>query len=1108
MHMRDVWLRVFLVVATVLGPPAVGYTAAQKAKSAYDELDPIELDRALEQLGMHELRHQLNKDVDLTGGKTVSSLVRAADIKASAADTIMDLAERSERLAKFEDAGKLMEKAVDLAETELNAAKKAADAARGADKSKKKREAAKAALAFYDAWYRLGDMAGRKATRPYAYMMRMLQDNSEDRRTVRELTAKAVRHLDDMQADLKDVMRDWKRTMAVWMIYGSKGEVLLRQARYWSCMTYIRRALAMGDDEAHKIERQELRSQWQQKINQLPKKDARGRKKLAGDMEEAVRKLSSTHNRQTAQRKKLLMQVLGILPEFQERRSGVHHDARRLMALAYRELGQYDKAINLLAPARYQGASAAMAVAVAMELPIVLTRQGKFDGAAKAIENFAGYAELKRKPRNSQQRAQIDLEVAMLKDYLYRRWAASSSNQADKNKYRTTGQKALIAFLDKYKDEGMIRRAFFDFFGNRHVHRSDFRSLSSVQLYIVTRGAAARNEPESRRAMMETLLARAEKNKPAAVQLRPQAHWQLGFAMNSLGRSVNAADNFMAALKLFGDKDPKAPLAAEYATKCMEKYVEWLGGQNRSLTREERLKCVAAMTRAVAFDKQYPAMKLSKWYYRLGAHCEKLSWGGPSDGVDWVGKAVSAFAKVPSDPPFERLKAEEVSLDLRYRKLTESKGPGVAAKAMKLRNEYPKFISNAEKFIKTADATTQKARIDDMKAGAASADFIRARLLAEQMGQETAGLAEVVQVLEKWTEVEKIVIAANQWKIQKLVDIGKIQDASKELQAFLAAHKDNPDAGAGLVKQVVDGIQDKLNTLRDDDPEKAAYASSYMQLARHQYARIEGKPLAEKDAKTGKPKVNQQRLTLTQLWIDALIHNKKGPEAMELALACDKIFGRQREAQADKIRAKYKPMIEGAPAAIDLPIPRKKVVDAYVAEIERLIAQDKKAGRAPEFKLKEDTRQVLRLLKLVDDTPANATLKERKRRQSELSLELIAGYKEIIRRLRNRIPKQLTVEWNLAKCYGSTGEYAKALDIYVFLIKGTDPRTDRASLKRYWRLQLEWCMLFEKAYEDMKKEMARLDIQIKRLLKNGGAMGGFKENFYAIQQRAAKRASK
>ena len=1101
--MRDVSLRVAVVLAVMFACIAPGQGAPKtkaktkartKVSSAYDQLDDSKLMEALIQLGMHELMEPLTpKDLSPKG-----ALLRAR----IAAGIMRQITDPAACLAKGKQIIATLEKAVDIAEKEMEAAEKAADKAPSQTKSDKQLAASKVAHLYFDILYFLGDVSGRQAIGPYARKLIYLQDNREDRRIILEMTQGAVLDLDDMQSELKDKLRDWQESMSVWMITGSKGESLLRDAQYWSTRTYLYRAMALGDAEAHESEREEIRDAFRGTIAHIPKSETASREKLKSKLQEDLDKLSADQKKRMPQRRELLQQVLTLLPQFEKNeRFRVTHDARRLMALAYRELGEYTKAIDKLAPQRYEGASGAMRMTVAMELPITLVKQGKYSDAETAISKFKGYAELlvgKGKKLSEIQQAQVDLKVAMLKDYLYRRWAAASTSPADKSKHHAQGQLAMIEFLDKYKSEG-IRQSFIDFFGNRLLYTQDINNLGSVQLYIIARGAAARKEPERRRVMLETLLGR--KNDPAAKKLAPSAHWELAKAMNDLGRNIDAANNFIAVVGLLGPDDPKSPRAALNASICMARYVTWYEtNKKRSIPWSVRLKCAEALKHAVSFDAKYPKLKLHEWYYSLGRHCSKLSQDSkcpPEKVVVWMQRAAEAFGKVPSEPRDKFINAQELWLDLRYRALKrgemDAKG---RATARKLREQYEKFIQLVEKFIAgLPDKTSDQAKA--LTESAAWADFTRAKLLSEQMGQGAAGLAETVVLLKKWSEVDSVVVAANQWKIQNLIDLGKIAEASAELRAFMKANEDDPNVGAGLIEQVIEGIRkeiDKAQAKSGNEQKLAAYRKSYLQLAEILYA-----PIKDKTIETG-GKVDNERLTLTQLWIDALVQNDKGAEAMGLALECRRIFDKRREAQAKKIDEKYAKVIRDCKGAIGLLKPMEKLVKGYKAE---LVSRSKDPG-ADDFDPKEDARSVDMAFEAMKSAPANTPRDKLRRLMEAVSRELVVGYREIIRRLKNRIPVELTIEWNVAKCLAATGKYGDSLLIYLRLIKGTDPRADEGSKRRFWRLQLEYCQTYISALGKDKERMGKLVAYIEtELPKMGGdSLGGFKAEFFALKERA------
>jgi|GEM_PF-4179010 len=1097
--MRDVFLKVMVVTAVMVACMACAQAAPKtKTTSAFDQLDDAQLMENLIRFGMHELVGPLTPQ----DASPKATLMRVR----IQAETMRKLTDPAACVAK----GKLLiaslEKAVDGAEKEMEEAEKAAEKATPQTRIDKLLVAAKAAYRYFDVLYFLGDLSGRQTIEPYARKVMYLQDNREDRKIILQMTEGAVLDLDDVQDELKDKLRDWQEQMSVWMIMGAQGENLLRNAQYWSTRAYLYRAMALGDVEAHESEREQIRGAFRRTIAHIPANQTASRQKLQAKLDKDLANLAADQKRRIVLRRELLGRVLMLLPKFEKnKRFNVTHDARRIMALAHRELGEYDKAIDKLAPQRYQGASGEMKMTVAMELPITLVKQGKYSEAEAAIGKFKGFAELvvgKGQKLNEIQQAQVDLKVAMLKDYLYRRRAAASTTPADKSRYNALGQAAMIEFLDKYKKPG-IRQSFIDFFGNRLLYAEDIDRLSSVQLYIVASGAAASKDPDKRRAMLETIIGR--KNDPASKKLAAPVHWQLAMAMNELGRNIDAADNFIAVVSLLGPDNPRAPLAAKNAAICMTKYVTWYEtNKKKMIPPSVRLKCVEALKHAVSFDEKYPDLKLSEWYSDLGRHCNRLSQNCPAEEVlVWMQRAADAFGKVPTEPRDKYFEAQDLQLDIRYRALQRSDMDAKArATARKLREQCKQFIELVEKYIaglpdKTSDEA--KAQIQDLHERAAWADFTRAKLLSEQMGQGAAGLVEVQALQKKWTQVDSVVVAANQWEIQNLINLDRIEEASAKLQAFKKANEKRPDVWAGLIEQVIEGIRkgiDQALAKKGNEAKLASLRKNYLQLASILYAPIKGKPVEIGG------KVDNDRLTLTQLWIDALVQNDKGAEALKLALEIRRIFDQRRKAQAKQIEDKYAPRIRACNAAVGLP----KAIAKLVKDFKDELVQRSKDPGADDFNPEEDAAPVDMAYAALTAAPANTPADKLKRLMSAVSLELMTGYRDIIRRLKNRLPVNLTVEWNMAKCFAATGKYGDSLLIYLRLIKGTDPHADRDSTRRFWRLQLEYCQTYIKALGKEKERMVKLVAYIETELPRigGDALGGFKVEFFAIREQARR----
>jgi len=1091
--MRDVFSKVIVVVLAmlVLVAPAAGaeQTVAKKTGplSDFDKLDNSLLLRTITRYDMKELRRFIVSDDPLEAAKL-------------AADSMRRLAAPAVHLKKGKEIIATLEVALDKAEQDMAAAQAAANKVAGKARTMALIKAATATKRYFEMWYFLGDLAGRRVIEPYTRKMIYLQDNREDRKAVLEMTEFAVQDLQDIQTDLKEAMQAWKDDMAVWMVMGGQGEQLLRDIRYWSTSSYMNRAMALGDAETYESERQDLTAAFKRLSAHIPKGQTAALQKLKDRLAADLAKAKASQARRTAQKKELLQKILRVLPEFESTtRFGVTHDARVMLAAASREMGDYSGAINNLAPPRYKGANPGTKIRAAMELPITLVKQGQYSEAGKAITAFQTLAEKvigkgAKIPERTQ--AQIDLQTAMLKEYLARRQAANSSGAA-KTRHIAEGQAALVDFLDKYKDEG-IKQAFINFFGNRLLYTEEIESLSSVQLYIIARGAAAGAEPEKRRAMLETILDR--KDDPSARKLLPAVHWQLALTLNKLGRQMDSADHFISVTKMLDASNPRAQLAAENAAICMAKYAEWYrANHKKGLTRQVREKYVEAMMHAVSFDTEEPNPKLATWYYPLGVQCDELSQVSTKDeAAKWMKKASDAYVKVPEKPVGRFINARDLWLSLRYRALGKVTkiDARTAADAGKLRSDYETFVQSIKERVAKLPAGDEL--IEEWNLIAAWCDFIRARLLAEQMQKETLALVEVESVLKKWAKVDDVVVAATQWKIQNLINLGKIEKASAEIQAFKNANEQRPDVWRNLISEVVDGIRkaiDKEQGEKGDKGRLAALRKSFLQLAEIEYSQIKGKPIQDANGK-----VNESRLSITQLWIDALVQNDKGPDAMKLAAECKRIFDARRDAAKKAIDAKYGPVIGKCKEAVGFYTQMEKLVLQFYAE---LTAREKEG--LGDFDAKEDARAVRGAFKTVQDArKAKASAEYQKRLMGSLSLELRTGYREIVYRLKRRIPVSLPVEWNVAKCLAATGEYSKALEIYVKLIQGSDPSGSKAMKRLHWRLQLEYCQTFMKALSSDKVQMGKLLNYIdKELPKTGGdELGGFKVQFFEIKEKA------
>ena len=1096
--MRDVFLRV-AVVLTLLAP-GVGLEQAAakpkpKQKSAFEQLDEMQLMNTLGQFNMEALIK-----IDVGDGDPAAVLAFAK----IAAKSLVKITDPDKCLEEGKSIIKKLEAVIDTAGDDMDTADEAAKKASERTKSKSLEDAARKAQIYYEILYLVGDIAGRQAVEQHALMLKCFQDNRQDRADILKMTENAVDDLEAMREDFKEKMRDWQNDMSVWMILGGPGELLLKKAAYFSSLTYLNRAMALGDSESHQTERDALAGKYNKMLAKTPAEQAGAREKIKTAFKAELAALVAKHKKGTSERRELLEKILVTLPPFErDKSSGVPHDARKTMAIAYRELGQYEKALTLLDANRYAAAPRMLKMVVSKERIFTLVKQGKFEEAQKKITEFQGYAVLliaRGKPTELQQ-AYVDREVAMLNDYLYRRWGAASSDANEKRKHRIAADTAMLTVYNKYKKEG-IRRSFINFFGNRLLDVEDVKKLGSMQLYFCARGAAAAEEHDKRREMLEELLSRTK--DPTVAKLAPSAHFLLGGAMNYLKRNIDAAKNFMIASKLYAPTDSeKSATSAHYASICLRSYDLWYkANRKRDIPQTVREKYVEAMTVAVGFvDKKYPKLKLVQWYYPLGDNRDKLSQSAktPAETVKLMTAAADAFSKVPSDPPADYFNAQDMWLDLRYRAMKQAKKDAAttAATAGKLREDYAQFVVRIEKYI--AGLSDKAAPLPmALTEAAAWADFRRAKMLAEQMGKPDQALAEIEAMLKKWSAVESVVVAGNQWQIQSLIDSGKIAEASKALEAFL---KKNPEAGASLIGEVVEGIRKAIGEAEiagGQETQLASLRKSYLFLADRLYASVKDKGIVNANGT-----INDDRLSRTRFWIDALIQNGRGADAMAIALKNRKVFDKRREAAYKKIEAKYAARISAAKVA-------KRLFAGVVKGLEAELIRLSKASGGEQFDPVEDYKSVEMAVRAYNSLPKNAAAAQKDRRATNVTLEVRNVYLLIIRRLKARVLVRVNVEWDMAKCLAATGKPAEATNIYKDILQLITPPRNRDQIRMYWSMQLEYCKALVAAVGSNKAEMGKLVTYIDKSLPEqaanwgGATRGGLKSQFFAVKARAAK----
>jgi tetratricopeptide (TPR) repeat protein len=237
-----------------------------------------------------------------------------------------------------------------------------------------------------------------------------------------------------------------------------------------------------------------------------------------------------------------------------------------------------------------------------------------------------------------------------------------------------------------------------------------------------------------------------------------------------------------------------------------------------------------------------------------------------------------------------------------------------------------------------------------------------------------------------------------------------------DIAADLPKHEQHIDPASRLKMQV---DVEKARAGRGNEAQLASLKKSYLSLTEVMYGRIKGKPIVRPDGK-----LDEERLGVTSVWIDALVLNDRAAEALELALESRRAFDKARELKARKMAKKH-------------------------------------AGRP--------------------------------------------GHREIVEIMKSRIPVDLHIEWNVARCLAATGKHREAMSIYVRLIKSMEQRTDDESKRKLRRLQLEYLEAYIKSLGNDEERIRKLidyinyiEPDLARL--GGNSCGGLKAAFFSVAE--------
>jgi tetratricopeptide (TPR) repeat protein len=321
---------------------------------------------------------------------------------------------------------------------------------------------------------------------------------------------------------------------------------------------------------------------------------------------------------------------------------------------------------------------------------------------------------------------------------------------------------------------------------------------------------------------------------------------------------------------------------------------------------------------------------------------------------------------------------------------------------------------------------------------------------------------------------------ARDWEIRMLVESAGAQNIAKAIARVDAFRKEYPAQAQGLIRQVVERIQERIQSLREDPAAEAKeelnrLSKAYMEFSKELYERAV-------------PADPNEAYVARQMYADALWVAGSGEESLKFWQQC---------AAEDADRA------GGLAKAVDEETERniKRVQDARrdkrEADLEQAVQDYLKALGDANAPIAGVVTEALKAMKGAVEAD------ERDRRMGSLADKTIGGYKAlaIARKKQFQGGDVLTI-LGMARAHSLLKQYPEAMDNYKKL-----RMISRQSYGVfYWEIQLELCRTAMEGFRSDKKQMLNLAQWIQQLRMEDPRMGGKLGLFNQIESDAKKAA--
>jgi hypothetical protein len=904
---------------------------------------------------------------------------------------------------------------------------------------------------------------------PYAARLLHLQGSTADRRRLEELTAGALKRLQNLSREIDGKLAVWKGEYRKLVTAVPALENLQASAAYKTAWVALYRAMALdsGDERSDLLDEAAALARPFAEVSAEP-----GEAAPAEAQDTSARPWS--------------LLLIGIA----RRERGQHEQA----AASLQEACNFpDPAVRT--EALFQAAQNLI------EHGLQLSRSGQAEAAKQrwqaaqdAIETFAAFA---AKARGAKASATDELNKAFLTHYLYQTMAQAAGarrgqeQQEQLEQLEKKAQAALADFVVLHPEEA-VQPQFLQIVAEKYrsvkdrddlspvvllalavagrqgsssapaTGEADFDKLASAELSsspsLRAEGSVEASRTDSAE-MLRKVLAGSDK---VSLALRPAVLWHLATLEAARGQTRRAAELFAELASRYGESSFARP-AALNAVVCYNNLLILLDEDEKKGPAAEvegiRSGFLAALETLLArWGRQ---ADVAGWYFDLGWQYEKLSEIAATASAEAMrDKALAAYQAVPVSDP-RHVQALRRALGIRVRRLLE--GPGDDPSRPKRAAELVEALRDCA--AKAKAAGTEK----DMVDAGAWAELTAVKILLDVPNRRDEAMALLTGLPARWPGSD-VLVEGVELQALMLLEEGQVDQA---VAAVEVVGKDRPAQALRLGRRLLEQMR-----RRGGSTESASrpWVEGRLHLAEYLYRRCgdaEGQDIA----------------LVRHAYAQALLQAGRAAEALELLLQCRKQAQEDAARQCSEIDAEVAKKLSAISAARG-DVARLRAMAAEFLQTPDVAGLKSQAGRSG--------WAVRGALGALDGAISSD---QQQRLLEQLASALEAGYRQLGMAKKQALAGSGELLEDLARAYGDLGRFEQAAQIYGQLIEGLDAAQAPSA---YWNAELGYCRCILAARGRDKRAMKSLAVRIAQLKQQDPAMGNLAEQFAAIQSQAAQ----